>query len=752
MTDSPDNPNRWIDGELRRVPLPDGLLAKLRAIAQNGADDALDDQICAVELPDGLLARLLSIPDDELLDRRIANAPLPDELLVRLAQIPDDEQLDERVRDVPLPDSLSPAKLVPATIAAVRRETAQRLMRQLSVAAAVLLAVGSGYFAVLDRFSNALFVAPQTLGPREPDSSGEIEPPSWEPEASEVLFTFGPADGSAERNAVDMRDLWADAGASSTVALAGQFRRPSALDIASTWPATDEDAARFGARPHPLELPPLEAAVPVAAYGVDPPAIAGYDRLALARTGVHPFVDPSKHPLLESAAAPLARSTASFDALLSRLRDDARRGMENRRTDTPYVLSAASVRVRTEEFLAAMRYDFPPPTNSAVAIRTAAGPSPFAGSGIRLLQVGVQAASLSAATRNPVELTIAVDVAHRMGRGGRLDMVRAALGDLLRGMRADDRISLVAMGSTVDVLVERVSPGDAALADAIERLAAESGTNFHAGIERAAALARLSAAAAASSSARPQLVVLADAPTFVTQAQRSASQRSLASLTDANVSVAVLDLSLAALPDEGLASLARSSGGKLERITSAADARRTLNEALFARSTVVAQDVALSLRFNPRSVASYRLVGHEATFGLPTSPVNVSLRSGESATVLFEVVLRGDGTNDVGTAELEWIDPNSRKKQLLTQPISRVQFANSLAESAISLQAAAVAAEAAEILRGARTATSPAEHSLDRTLEVARAVHPRLREQAEFRGLVELIERARQAGLGRTAP
>jgi hypothetical protein len=81
-----------------------------------------------------------------------------------------------------------------------------------------------------------------------------------------------------------------------------------------------------------------------------------------------------------------------------------------------------------------------------------------------------------------------------------------------------------------------------------------------------------------------------------------------------------------------------------------------------------------------------------------------------------------------------------------------VQFANSLAESSISLQVAAVAAEAAEILRGARAASPSGEHSLERTLEVARAVHPRLRDQPEFRALVEVIERARQSGIGRNSP
>jgi hypothetical protein len=248
------------------------------------------------------------------------------------------------------------------------------------------------------------------------------------------------------------------------------------------------------------------------------------------------------------------------------------------------------------------------------------------------------------------------------------------------------------------------------------------------------------------------MILFADAPTFVTPAQRFESRRALASASAENIAVSVVDLSQGAVADGDLAGLANSAHAKLTRAVSAAGASRALDEALFARSTVVASDVELSVRFNPASVAAYRLVGHEATLGFPTAPAKVSLHSGEASAVLFEVVLRGDGTNEVAVAELEWIDPATQQKQLLTQPISRVQFANSLVESSVSLQAAAVAAETAEILRGARAVDPSGEHSLDRTLEVARAVHPRLREQAEFRALVDLIELARQGGLGRGSP
>jgi Ca-activated chloride channel family protein len=753
MTDSSNNPNRWIDGELRRVPVPDGLLARLRKIAENGADDALDEQIGAVELPDGLLARLALIPDDEPLDRRINEVPLPAGLLASLAQIPDDDLLDEAIRSVPVPGTL-----VPSTAAAVRRSATIGTLRQWSVAAAALIAVGVGYLAMLDQFSGIIDNGGTNVAGLPENADEGAEP--FDDEVFDLPAGVSPRSAAGRDLLADV-DLWGpDADAANApmnpiiADVDRELRRPTAFDIAASWPALDDPrGALQGAAPHSLDLPPLEAARPVAPQGVAPPSTPQFDRVALARTGVHPFVNPSAHPLLESSAAPLVRSTASFDALRWRLHEEhVARQSPRHRADAQDVLSSASVRVRTEEFLAAMRYDFPPPTASALAIRTSAGPSPFAASNVRLLQIGVQSKTLAASSRSPVDLTIAVDVSSRMGADGRLEIVRHALVDMLDRLRAEDRVTLVASGIAENVLAQRVSPSNPILRRAISRLAVDPQTTLPSVIARAAAMARSPSAADAESSVRRQMIVFADAPTYLTPAQRSESRRALTSATGDGIAVAMVDLSQGAVADSDLAGLADAADAEFDLVSSTAGASRALDKALFARSTAVANDVDLSVRFNPRSVASYRLVGHESMLGLPTAPAKISLRSGESAAVLFEVVLRDDGTNDVGVAELEWIDPESGAKHVLTQPISRVQFANSLAESSISLQAAAVAAEAAEILRGARAASPSGEHSLERTLEVARAVHPRLRDQPEFRALVEVIERARQSGIGRNSP
>jgi len=146
-------------------------------------------------------------------------------------------------------------------------------------------------------------------------------------------------------------------------------------------------------------------------------------------------------------------------------------------------------------------------------------------------------------------------------------------------------------------------------------------------------------------------------------------------------------------------------------------------------------------------VHSYRLVGHATTTitGPASAATQVDLRAGSQASGLFEVWLQPGGGDDVATAELSWHEPGSSAAGHLTQRISRLQFAKSFAESPMSLQAAAIAAETARLLR-ARGALPG--HSLTRLQEFVGQAQPRLSESQSFRQLVELISQAERVHAG----
>jgi hypothetical protein len=167
---------------------------------------------------------------------------------------------------------------------------------------------------------------------------------------------------------------------------------------------------------------------------------------------------------------------------------------------------------------------------------------------------------------------------------------------------------------------------------------------------------------------------------------------------------------------------------------------------------IVAVKTTLKVRFNARSVAMYRLVGHEATS--LTSPTaadrEVTLRADQTACGLFELWLKPEGGDDVAEAELTWSDPAGGNPQRIVQRISRVQFAKSFASSPLSLQAAIVAARTAEALRGSYFAAG--RDALPRVLRLADDAHPRLSERESFAQIISLVrqaERLRRADANR---
>jgi Ca-activated chloride channel family protein len=220
----------------------------------------------------------------------------------------------------------------------------------------------------------------------------------------------------------------------------------------------------------------------------------------------------------------------------------------------------------------------------------------------------------------------------------------------------------------------------------------------------------------------------------------------VADAAEQGTEIHVIDLGQHEILDEQLAGFAKAGGGVVRRARSSAQVRTGLLEVLAGRSQLLAQATRLEVEFNPKSVASYRVIGHEAQAGagLLGGEVAADLHAGQAATALYEVILRPDGPDDVAQAKLSWRDPSTGEERQLTQRISRLQFATSFTGSPISLQLATLASEAAQIFRQSYFTTA-ASHSLDQVLETALSANPQVRQQPSFRQLISLIETARKA-------
>lgn len=810
----------WIDDELKNVAVPANLTRKLQAIITL-SDDELDHALCAVDMPAGCLQRCLAIGrlSDPDLDDELRHVPVPGGAIEQLQSIP---------AEPPTPRS---------RFDRTRRRPRSPRFSTPALAASLLLAVGIGYLAATARFwwsaerpNERQITQRDQNGPR---GSNSTRPPSNEQQASQQgadgvrrptrdpsADEFGPADRLSNSNAVaaqgDSEKLASRSGtalrdqdrtngndsqgqtgsrsgvesradsAGSSGRLVGVARPGGAETRTASGPSSSFPDAQL-AIGEPLGsgvgdyLPPLRSISEPLWRGVNPPRERGYDLAFQLRHGVHPFVSPSAHPSLATCSVPLALDRTSFDLTWQ--------ATAERKLPPPYKL-------RVEEFLSAMDYEFAPAPDRALALRSFAGPSPWNGgnSGLSLLQIAALAGSVPRASP-PSHLVLLLDGSTSMRFEGRWQHSLGGMEFLAHRARPSDRFSLVVMGEQIETVVERASPTE--LRTALQRLQSRvpqgaskvvdllsTGIQI-AGIQVAGPSADPASPKSADESAPPKvesgrgghsplsarLVLLTDGIAPLDNSDSQRLETDLQSARRVGVPLDILDVRNGDSVDGRLAQLVdaanrgRESGEAPPQVRHSATPAQIgwqLLEELTGESQRVATDVNLRVTFNPHAVGMYRLLGHETSVvGIAPETVETELRAGECSTALFELVLKSDVPAEgpssadqrdanheiVAVVEATWRSPGDAQLQHARQTVSRLQIAPSFGESAFSLQQAALAAETAEILRNSFFAP-PNTHSLVDVANLARGLSPRLKSRPSVAQLVQLIERCQRSRAG----
>ena len=715
----------------------------------SAADSKFDRQIRDVPLPVGLLDRLRRVPlaEDEDVDELLRDVAVPPGLLEQLQAIvlADDDGLDEALRDVLVPADLVTSCRHHARRSLVRREGRHSIDRvvqisRFTMAASLILAVTLSLGAamllsmVLNRSEQLARKIPAPSAPPIP-AENRLET-SWRMLSEDAP---GPVPGPSQPGDYK-REIEFAAIEPSGVPASGDR-----IELATLPPDADPLARSVGALVYGSnswdDLPELPIRrANLIPHGLDWPLVPGANRPFLVQTGFHPFVSPVAHSRLQTCPVPLAVEPSSYEL--------ARRYLE--RNELP-----PADRIRTEEFLAAVDYNFPKPKHQSLGLIVAGGPSPVSGEGFCLLQVGVQARQTDPGKHAPVHLVLLIDTSTSMRWGSRMEIVRRALGDLPGIVSGEDRLSLVTFNQAAHVLVENLHQGALAqFAAAAESLSAEGATNIVAGLREAYDVARPTLGPGPGTRARVavRVVLLTDGLLDLEPAALQKIGQQVAQAAGQNIPLDVIDLGQQKEADPQVASLAEDGRGTVHRAISAEQIRWALREIVTGRSQLVARAARLQVTFNPKSVLEYRLVGHESGDwdGLLPGPLEADFREGQTAMALFEVRLAPNGPNDLASVDLTWYAPDGEKTlagktpQTARTTVDRRHFAASLTSSAPALQEAAVVWYTAEVLRHspfifhphARLSTPVA---LLRVIELASQVDSRLQQLPSFEEFVALV-------------
>lgn len=723
--------DRWLERRLRDVRVPEGLVERLRGSA-GWSEEEIEARIREVPDSPSLLENLHDIPMDAAFDQAIRGSQevrgiaTPEGLLSGIRRAVADEQLDEALRDVPLPASLSADLRLPP-----RTGRSSRL-REWSIATSLLLVIGVSYVVAIGKLIEDAIHLPDvvtvlTIDGRTEGISLESLPTSTIVLQPQKSWTSIPEERKENSIHLLALDLPADVMAPpASVELARLYDQNLLLadlftlrwDIMGYPSSLDED-----------DLPPLHTVSEARPSGISMPLSRGYDRDFVLRYNTSPIVSPAADESLRQCTVPLHSGIASYQQTM-RLLDDN--------------LLPPPREVRVEDFLAAVDYPWREADPGTLSLRTAAGPSLFRENGSSLLLVGVQAGPLAHREHQATDLTIAVDVSSSMQFDGRRQRVQDALRNLVKQLGKEDLLTIVLYAEEAYVAIENAQASDVdSLMKIIDSLPASGGSNVAAGVQVAGAAALRQGDALPRH--REWLLLTDGIPRLPPHVEEEIAGM-LLDVASNDVKLTFIDLSQRIDSDPTLASLSASTGAALARDDRNNKLRDTLLYALTGRSGLVAFDAAMTIRFNPETVAAYRLLGHEASAAgeMLSASEPVSLTAREAAVALFEVWLRPGDDDTVADIQLTWHDAQSGTSREIWQRVSRIQFATSVAESPLPLQAAAIAAETAEVLRESYFVPRD-QRTLEHVLETASQVNPRLYEQGSFQRLLSLMRRVEEA-------
>jgi Ca-activated chloride channel family protein len=666
----------WMDAQLRNVPVPRDLHARLRSALP--PQDSSDPGV--------------KYPADAELDALIKNVEVPEGMHRRLRRIPRGRLLTMAWRD------------------ASRSAWA--------AAAAVLLLAGAGTFVALRPVPHpqvATAVPQQAAPPTRQQRQSNIETPRQErttvpdrtPKAAptrQTPITVALGDQSNSPSSRLVRNV-SDVGAALRKAIEAQQAARMAL----------------GASDQLEPLPSLETLESPHWPGIAPPRVRGYDLLFQLRHREHPFVSTSGEKALMSSPLPLTFSTVSYDRAQAELAAGR-------------VPNAADIRI--EDFLAAQQYALPPAPAHGLAIHAAGCPTPGGDAGKHLLQIAVQAADIPQLQRPPARLIAVVDTSSAMSQGARAKLVVRALARLSDDLLETDRLTLIGFSDTPRVLLDNVNREQLAILGASGGVEPSGGT--------ANLLAAIQSAASAVSELPPEencRVVFITGSGGLWGQERGVAHEALASITARGFRWHLVQLSVRPVESDWH-ELAQAARGRASVATSADQLSALCLETLTGRPVQVAQAVSARVTFNPKTVAGYRLLGHEAhtLTGTPGTPLTVDLHAGQVGTGMYEIWLKPDVQGDLGIIEVNWRHPTAGVPQRRVQPIRRADLVANFAEAPAWLQQGIVAARTAEHLRGSYFV--PNTRRLALMLDLASRAGEDASQAPEFRALVRLIQHA----------
>ncbi len=305
--------------------------------------------------------------------------------------------------------------------------------------------------------------------------------------------------------------------------------------------------------------------------------------------------------------------------------------------------------VRIEEMLNYFDYDYATPAEGDdFALTARAGACPWNAES-ELVVLGLTAGQ-AATEAPPTNLVLLVDVSGSMGDAEKLPLLKESMARIAKGLRAEDRISIVTYSGVEEVVLKGASGDDAeAILGAINGLEAAGSTNGEAGLSMAYRVAEETHIEGGVN----RIVMASDGDLNVGISSEDELNAFVSEKRGQGTYLSVLGFGSGNYQDAKMETLADHGNGSYHYIDSADEAARVYERFLAVGAVPVADDVKLQVEFDPRMVESYRLIGYanrtmaDGDFRNDGADAG-ELCAGAELTVAYEVVLTDEGRRREG--------------------------------------------------------------------------------------------------------
>ena len=346
--------------------------------------------------------------------------------------------------------------------------------------------------------------------------------------------------------------------------------------------------------------------------------------------------------------------------------------------------------VRIEELINYFEYDYPSPQGQhPVTVLPEVAACPW-NAEHRLVRLAVQAKRIDSERLPPRNFVFLVDVSGSMAAPNRLPLVKTSLRLLVDQLTAKDRVAIVVYAGDAGLWLPTTAGNDKQrILEAIQRLNANGSTNGGEGILLAYRVARENFIDKGVN----RVILATDGDFNVGVTSQEELVRLIEQQRRTGVFLTCLGYGMGNYKDATIQKLANHGNGHHAYIDTEDEARKVF-VAQGAALVPMAKDVKIQVEFNPRMVASYRLIGYEKRI-LAARDFNDDRKdagdmgAGHQVTALYELVPAREAAvpavdplkyqenkpaaktedEELLTVKLRYKDPDGDRSRLLSQSV-----------------------------------------------------------------------------------